>query len=410
LDTPLPDSLYDGEGELLMRRGTMMTATKLKALVAKGLRYLELGEPSPAGNKEAAVATLDPPEASATTDDAESRHIEKKDASDSIRSDRFSPATTTKSNIRPVDPKTCERVNQLVSRAAETVEELGKSLAEGTLRDAEPIRNVANEFLKEVHGDMDTVVATILTQVEDEELAIRSVQLSVLSMAIARAMKLTDAEQATAGSAALLHDMALFELPPAERHSQAVMRPESRRIYESHPAIAYDMLERVRDIDGTVRIIVLQVHEQADGSGFPRRITITRTHRLARVVNLADAYLTLVSCHTACQGILPADAIAYLMHHSCMGRFDSNATCGLVRAVSLFPVGSLVKLSDDRIAKVVRVAPANPITPIVMAIDSDQSNSLIDLADSTVTIVHPVDDDTHGRRRLPACDLDKILW
>ena len=204
--------------------------------------------------------------------------------------------------------------------------------------------------------------------------------------------------------------MALFELPESERHSPATMGPDARRIYESHPAIAYDMLERVRDINGTVRIIVLQAHEQADGSGFPRHITMARTHRLARIVNLADAYLTLTGCGPGAQSLLPADAVAYLMHHSCAGRFDSMATCGLVRAVSLYPLGSLVKLSDDRTARVVRVANHKPVTPIVMPIDGEEDGTLIDLETSDLSITCPIDDELQGRRRLPAGDLDKILW
>ena len=401
LDEPLPDSLYDCDGVLLMRRGTIMTNAKLKALALKGLRYLELGAPADAPQSEpAAVATLEAP---TTLPPEPWQHAAEEEASLEL-------PLPPSGRIRPIDPETTQRVDQLVARASATVEELGKSLADGTLRDATPIRNIASEFLKEIQGDADQTIAATMRQIADQQLAMRSVQLSVLSIAITRAMKMTDAEQATVGSAAMLHDMALFELPEHERFSRATMRPESRRIYESHPAIAYDMLERVRDIDGTVRIIVLQAHEQADGSGFPRRITITRTHRLARVVNLADAYLTLVGCGPDGQRILPADAIAYLMHQSCLGRFDSAATCGLVRAVSLYPVGSLVMLSDERKARVVRVADRSPVSPVVTLMDTDTPTPLIDLSETEITVSRPIDEEEFGRRRLPASDLDKILW
>jgi HD-GYP domain-containing protein (c-di-GMP phosphodiesterase class II) len=283
-------------------------------------------------------------------------------------------------------------------------------LAEGSLRDATPIRSVAGDFLRELQGDSDQTLSTALTQTADQTLAIRSVQMSVLSIAIARAMKMTVEEQATVGSAAMLHDMALFELPENERHSPELMRPESRRVYESHPAIAYDMLERVRDIDGTVRIIVLQTHEQADGTGFPRRISITRTHRLARVVNLADAYLSLIGCGLGSQNIYPADAIAYLMHHSCQGRFDSVATCGLVRAVSIYPLGSLVQLSDNRTGKVARSVPGNPLSPIVSVAGDNGGSTLIDLEEASLTVERPMDEPSLGRRRLSTSELEKVLW
>jgi len=411
LNQPLSDSLFDADGLLVMRKGALISADQLKAFALKGLRYLELGAPgSGYDRKEVAVATLEPPTTeSSSVDEVEPWQQVASNVDDDCAG-RAGNLRTNYSPVRPIDPAVTVQVDRLVAQAADTVEELGRSLADGTLRDATPIRTIADDFLKELKGDSDQTVAASLRQYADQELSMRSVQMSVLSMAIARAMKLDDTEQATVGSAALLHDMALFQLPEGERSAQAAQRPVARRVYESHPAIAYDMLERVRDIDGTVRLIVLQVHEQADGSGFPRRITMARTHRLARVVNLADAYLTLIGCGTGGQQIMPADAIAYLMHHSCAGRFDSAATCGLVRAVSLYPLGSMVMLSNNRTARVARVVDQNPASPIVTFVDEDDSDTLAKLDETGLKILRPLDEMALSRRRLPSTDFDEILW
>jgi len=404
LGEPLGDSLYDTDGVLLMGIGSIVTSEKIRALATRGLRYLELGAPSDRSSFQTAITVLEQdataPAESWTSD---SDHVVELDGiNEALRK--------TQGNIRPIDASFEVRVSDLVARAAATVEDLGKQLADGTLRDATPIRNIAEEFLRSMQHDSDQTICTALKQTADAQLAVRSVQMSVLAIAIARAMRMTTQEQAKVGSAGLLHDMALFELPENERHSPELMRPESRRIYESHPAIAYDRLELVRDIDGTVRIIVLQAHEQADGSGFPRGITITRTHRLARVLNLADAYLTLIGCGPGSKKIFPADAIAYLMHHSCQGRFDSEATCGLVRALSLYPVGSLVKLTDCREARVVRTTPSNPMMPIVQTLGEDHTKELVSLENSDLAIDSLVDEDCLQRRRLSATDLVKVLW
>jgi len=396
LNEPLSDSLFDADGQLLMRKGALISAEQIKAFALKGLRYLELGAPgSEYDREEVAVATLEPPAIDSPTDDKLEPWQQ-----DSLTAEEGRVAATqiksAYSFVRSIDPAVTVRVDRLVAQAADTVEELGRSLADGTLRDATPIRTIADDFLKELKGDSDQTVATSLRQSADQELSMRSVQMSVLSMAIARAMK--------------LHDMALFQLPEEERSSQAALRPVARRVYESHPAIAYDMLERVRDIDGTVRLIVLQVHEQADGSGFPRRITMARTHRLARVLNLADAYLTLIGCGTGGQQIMPADALAYLMHHSCAGRFDSAATCGLVRAVSLYPLGSMVLLSNDRTARIVRVVDQNPTCPVVNFVDENGNDTLAKLDETGLKIIRPLDEMTLSRRRLPASDFEQILW
>ena len=137
---------------------------------------------------------------------------------------------------------------------------------------------------------------------------------------------------------------------------------------------------------------------------------MARTHRLARVVNLADAYLTLIGCGTGGQQIMPADALAYLMHHSCAGRFDSAATCGLVRAVSLYPLGSMVMLSNNRTARIVRVVDQKPTSPVVSFVDEDGSDTLAKLDETGLKILRPLDEMALSRRRLPATDFDEILW
>jgi HD-GYP domain-containing protein (c-di-GMP phosphodiesterase class II) len=409
-DRPLSEALYDTEGALVMRCGTRVTDQILKQFADRGFDFLELGEPeapylrtaravenqfSGSSGSSTATVTAPPPAASTAPTPAD------------CPASTNSSAAAGKEKLRPYDPEVSGRVTHLATRASAVVSDLGIALVDGTLRDAAPIHEVAEQFLNEIRGDCDQVVAETISNPNDQELAVRSVQMSVLSMAICRAMKLPEADWATAGSAAMLHDMALFRLPEAERYPHALMKAESRQVYESHPALAYDMLEKVRDIDGTVRIIVLQTHEQADGSGFPRRITLPRIHKLARVLNVADSYIRLVGCGCDGQRIFPADAMAYLMHHSCAGRFDPAVTCALIKVVSLYPLGSLVQLNNYTSARVIRCNPDSPLRPVVVP---EGESRPIDLSESHLSVGDPIDDPELGRRRLPSGEFDRILW
>jgi HD-GYP domain-containing protein (c-di-GMP phosphodiesterase class II) len=205
----------------------------------------------------------------------------------------------------------------------------------------------------------------------------------------------------------LLHDTALFCLPEDERYPHAMMQPDSRRVYDSHPAVAYHMLEQVGNLDNTARVVVLQVHEQLDGSGYPRATKAPRIHPLARIVNVADAYIRLVSCGGGGQQLYPADAMAYLMYHSCAARFDATATSGLIKAVSLYPLGSLVQLDDETTARVIRCNADFPFQPVITLPGDDEP---IDLATSNLRIDAPADIPSYGRRRLPKAEFSSILW
>lgn len=401
-DKPLTESLYDGDGTMLLERGSRVTVDLLKAFSRRGLKFLELGEPE---EDQVFSSKKD----SGLTDDFSARELE--DDSQGGLAVKSMPKVVDSSvnnpKLRPHQAETSERVDKLAKRAVEVVNELGTALAEGTLRDAGPIHEIADGFLHELTGDTDQVVSETFAKPSDRDLALRSVQMSVMGMAVCRAMNLPESDQATVCAAAMLHDMALFRLPEQERFPHPLMKPESRQVYEWHPAIAYDMLEKVRETDGSIRLIVLQTHEQADGSGFPRRITLPRIHRLARVLNVVDTYIRLVGCGCDGQRIFPADAMAYLMHHSCVGRFDPEVTCGLIKVVSLYPLGSLVTLTNAKQARVVRSNPTTPLQPVVMV---DGGSELVDLSQSELDAENPSADSDTGRRRLPSGEFDRILW
>ncbi len=411
--TQLSDGLFDGSGALLLPRGSIVSSSQLKSFALKGLRYFQLGndcefddEPSPCDDERPyAAATESPSLRAEATVALRSQSIPSPSESVSEWN-----ASKVKQDVTSFYLADVERVTQIVQRAAATVESLGRSFADGTLKDAIAVYETADVFLQEIREHSSQLIATTLRQEREQRLAVRSVQMSVLSIAIANAMKLNGEEQSKVGVAAMLHDVALFQLPDSCLQMRLNLNPETLRVYESHPILAYDALESVRNIDQTVRMLIVQAHEQADGSGFPRQLTLARTHKLSRILNLADAYLTLVSCGESGQCFVPADAIAYLMHHSCAGRFDTVATCGLVRAISLYPLGSLVQLSNDQIASVVRVSDNRPTKPMVSTMDENGDTLIIDLAVTDVCVVKPATDHQLGQRRIASGDLDKILW
>jgi HD-GYP domain-containing protein (c-di-GMP phosphodiesterase class II) len=410
-DRPLHEDLYDVRGTLVINSGVQVTKAQLEDLARRGLTFLELGGPEIPRSRayvdssrsyQLPGATTSASAAAASKNVAETAVA---DADDRSASSRIGLQPTA--GARRYSDVVTQRVTELIQRTTEVVNDIGLALVEGTLRDATPVHEMAAEFFSELRADADQVVSESTSNPCTEALAARTVQMSVLSMAICQAMKLPESDCLTAGSAALLHDTALFRLPESERYPHAMMKAESRRVYDSHPSHAYYMLESLGNVDAILRIVVLQVHEQTDGSGFPRRITLPRIHPLARVVGVADAYIRLVSCGGGGRRLYPADAIAYLMHHSCGGRFDPAVTSGLVKAVSLYPLGSLVQLNNEATARVIRCNADLPLQPVVLLAGDDQP---IDLSSSPLCVAVPIDNPDFERQRLPAGQFNQILW
>lgn len=91
--------------------------------------------------------------------------------------------------------------------------------------------------------------------------------------------------------------------------------------------------------------------ERLDGSGYPRGIKRPHIPLLAQIVGLADHYETLTSYAFRDEPIAALDALQDL-YRSRDGLFDRCLVDALLRVLGPYPTGSIVKLSDHRIAVV----------------------------------------------------------
>lgn len=243
-------------------------------------------------------------------------------------------------------------------------------------------------------------------------LAQRSSVLAAVSMAVARQYGLSREECAKIGLAALLHDLALYP-PILNRFQDAFDRPEEKQsVITRHPYFTTDLLTARAGVHDVVRIVINQVHEQMDGSGYPRGLPGHLINAMARVVNLTDAFLSLIALCSDEDGFVAGDAIAYLLRHASRGVFDCEILRAFLETVSLYGIGSRVELEDGREAIVLRSVENNAMQPIV-AIVSDDGAPLqtLNLETDGISIAGPVLDARYeNRQRLPRSRMDEVLW
>lgn len=92
------------------------------------------------------------------------------------------------------------------------------------------------------------------------------------------------------GLAALLHDIGVAELPNEVCIKKASDRtPEEKVIYQTHPQKSVDMIKSKKMIvSEMVMKIILQHHENYDGSGYPNKLAGDRICVEAQILRLAD--------------------------------------------------------------------------------------------------------------------------
>jgi HD-GYP domain-containing protein (c-di-GMP phosphodiesterase class II) len=268
----------------------------------------------------------------------------------------------------------------------------------------EEIEEVVNSYLQEAIKDAGVVLAACMrldeqtTNSRDEALQQRSVRMTMLATVAATHLKFSQADCLTAGVIGALHDISLYGGDYSQRDEE----------YLEHPLRSIDLLENTFGVTDQMRIIVGQVHEQCDGTGYPRNLKSARLHAVSRLLNVVDAYLTLIEPLEEGQlGVVPSDALAYLVQQALFGYFDRMCVQGLIAATSIYPVGTKVQLDDGTSATVVRSNGPSYLQPVVQLELPGQA--LIDLRFSDRNVLQP--DESEGRyRRLPKSSLSQVLW
>lgn len=308
----------------------------------------------------------------------------------------------------------------LASDGSDIMASVTERLGAGQRIESEDIDFLVDGYQKIVAEDADVVLAQVLADAESGALPLRSLRMSAISMVAAYKMGYPTKERRQLGRAALLHDVSLpvdwpRRLAQLQRFSQGQSSSSGmttaefeRQLddYQNHPFRSADTLRSclttVTDLELT---IVRQVHEQCDGTGFPRRHRGHLLHRLSRLANVVDAYLTLTDPAHPNGGYIASDAVAYLVAHALYGAFDRDCVQALVRSTAIYPVGSKVLLSDNSTGTVLRSCDDKYLQPIVR-LDSPGGKTL-DLTRSQEQITQP---QSASGRRIPKNRMHSALW
>ena len=237
----------------------------------------------------------------------------------------------------------------------------------------------------------------------------RSSSLSMLGVAVSSILEPVHQEALEVGVAAAFHDCSLF-LHPEWFDSNGLLRGdrESLSAYRKHPMESAELMKKASGVNERIYTMISQVHEQCDGSGFPNSLKRKDILLASRVLNISEAYISLVQSPFRAQPYIASDAIAYLCHQSTLQRFDPHVFFAFVRGLSMYPIGSAVELDDQSIAVVIQGNAVNPLEPTVRILGG--SNKVVDLSDSERFIMGASRKHNDSFGRIEKFMMDDVLW
>ncbi len=179
-----------------------------------------------------------------------------------------------------------------------------------------------------------------------------SVSICALLVSFTHALGMDPATVEEAGLGGLLHDVGKMKIPNEILNKPGKLTDEEFGIMKSHASLSRDLLLGVSGISEMVIQIAGEHHEKMDGRGYPRGIAGDAISQIGRMTAVVDVYDALTSNRVYHKGMEPTEVLKKLLEWS-GSHLDGNLVQQFIRALGIYPVGSMVRLSGGRLAVVV---------------------------------------------------------
>lgn len=294
------------------------------------------------------------------------------------------------------------KIRRLYQEARELQGKFIRHLKAGEPIDITPLAEVAEEMVDTMftHGDAMLCLARI--RAKDAYLMEHSMNVAILLANFGRYLGLERSilKELTLGG--LLHDVGKIMTPDEVLHKPGKLTDEEFAIMRQHVVHSYGILKNTKGITATMLEVAANHHERLDGSGYPRKLKGDQLSLHTRMSCIVDVYDAITADRVYKTGMQPTQAFRILLK-GINQHFDAELVTKFIKCMGVYPVGTLVMLSNQRLAIVMQRNEQQPLKPVVKVIyHATQRHYLevqwLDLAKSNVqeSIESTVDPKEYG--------------
>ena len=246
-----------------------------------------------------------------------------------------------------------------------------KSINKDVFSKPDEVREAANTLITTIADSMlvdaDVSVQLMADKVGGEDAYFHSLNVSLLSMMLAKELKAPAAMVQMVGVGALFHDIGELEIPEQILRKQETLNKSELALLKLHGEYGINIAKKM-GLPTEVLQVIAQHHERVDGSGYPLGLTAAQMSLPSRIVSLVNAYDELCNPPNPATALTPHEALSTLFAQQ-RAQFDPLCMSTFVRCMGVYPPGTVVILSNGATAMVVSVNTSKPLRPVVVVYD-----------------------------------------
>jgi len=245
---------------------------------------------------------------------------------------------------------------------------LGRSI------NASGAREVVAQMVESCIANPDALA--VLTQLKNahEYTAEHGLRVCTLAIVFGRHLEMSPEQLNLLGVGALLHDVGKMKVPEEILNKPDKLTDEEFAIMRSHVPEGMKILDSVTGIAPASLEVVERHHERYGGAGYVRGLTGDDIQPFGMIAAIVDCYDAITSDRVYHKGVSTHDALTQM--YGWRGRdFHPGLVEQFIQCMGIYPIGSVVELTDGSIGVVISINRERRLLPkVAIAVNNGQTS------------------------------------
>ena len=249
--------------------------------------------------------------------------------------------------------------------AKQVQKKLFSNIVNGTKVDIDSTKYLLADSIEVLFANPDALVCAINLRNKDDYLFEHSFSVAILMTLFARYMGIDKAVVHELAVGAFLHDVGKIKIPEHILNKPGKLSTAEFAIMKMHVNHSIDIIESIPNIAPLSLKIAAHHHEQLNLQGYPYGLSGDKICQYSRMLSICDIYDALTTNRSYKEGYSQIKAFTILRTLAEKGQIDGTLVNAFIKCMGVYPVGSLVRLNDDRLAIVEHYNQHDPVRPKV---------------------------------------------
>ena len=218
------------------------------------------------------------------------------------------------------------------------------------------------------------ILQSIMPYNVDNFLVTHSLRSAVFAIVVGMELKMQNHQLVELATAALMHEIGLIHIAEDIYSRAGELSDEEKKYLHVHPVLSCKILKKAK-FPLPVCLGTLDHHERENGTGYPQRLTGEKISLYGKIIAVACSYEAMTGERKYKKAEDPATGLLNVLRRE-PSQYDEEVLKALLNALSFFPIGSFVYLSNNAVAQVIDNNSEDPRFPIVRVIDRSAKGAL----------------------------------